>query len=98
MRANAIYAANPAPINQAYSPLRLGHAAKQTYSRLTLALSNLFQAVVTALTSSSSLLVWSSKDAAGQTVWHASDKMTGKAIRDLSELEMRVWLEHRYSA
>ncbi len=107
MRANAIYAANRAPTslasgtrasdNQAYSPLRLGYAAELVRQRLTAVLSNLLQAVVTSMTNSSNLLVWPSKDATGQTVWNADDRTTGKVIRDISESEMRVWLERRYS-
>ncbi|MGB3571283.1 MAG: hypothetical protein WA783_10200 [Phormidesmis sp.] len=97
MKSNVIYSANLSPINQAYSPLRLGYAVEQLQHRLSAAIAPLFQDVVTALTDSSSLRVWASKDAAGQTVWNANDRMTGKAIRDVSESEMRTWLESRYA-
>ncbi len=105
MSSNAIYPTGSvltnqaySPSNQAYSPLRIGYAAEQLSHRLAAALRPVVKSMVTALTDSSNLRVWASKDAAGQTVWNANDRITGRTIRDVSDSELRIWLEHRYTA
>ncbi|EDX87011.1 hypothetical protein S7335_4718 [Synechococcus sp. PCC 7335] len=40
--------------------------------------------------------VWVTRDAAGQTLWNAYDSASGRTIHQVSETELRVWLESRY--
>ena len=88
--------------NQAYWPLRpsgsQGTASYRTIDQNSLRtrLSDLFSLLVSKLTASSDPFIWSTHDAAGQTVWNAKDETSGKVIRGASETEMRVWLEERY--
>ena len=81
--------------NQAYWPLR-ETAASSEKSGLKAQLGNLLQTLFAQCAGSSDPHVWTAKDAEGQTVWNAQDVVSGKVIRNVSESEMRVWLEERY--
>lgn len=88
--------------NQAYWPLRSGGSQRKASYETTepksfrTRLNNLFSLIVSQLTASSDPLIWSTQDAAGQTLWNAKDQTSGKVIRGASETEIRVWLEERY--
>ncbi|MGL5081429.1 MAG: hypothetical protein ACRC8A_08070 [Microcoleaceae cyanobacterium] len=47
------------------------------------------------LTATNRLRVWPSTDSNGMPLWNAYDPITGDSISDLSESEMRAWLEQR---
>ncbi|MGD1899876.1 MAG: hypothetical protein ACFB16_23375 [Phormidesmis sp.] len=59
-------------------------------------LSRALQPLVSVLVGSSEPRVWHHKNAAGQTLWSAHDGASGRAISNVSETELRVWLESRY--
>ncbi|MBW4696186.1 MAG: hypothetical protein KME27_31110 [Lyngbya sp. HA4199-MV5] len=42
--------------------------------------------------------VWYTSDADGCLLWHAYDPVTGRSFTDVSEAEMRAWIEQRYTA
>lgn len=41
--------------------------------------------------------VWHTCDAEGYIWWHAHDPVTGRSLHDVSEAEMRAWIEQRYA-
>ena len=45
--------------------------------------------------SSSELRIWHTSDGAGNIWWSGYDSRTGQSIEQLSEAEMRIWIERR---
>ncbi|MGB3492875.1 MAG: hypothetical protein WBA57_09115 [Elainellaceae cyanobacterium] len=41
--------------------------------------------------------VWTTKNYSGQLLWHAVDRRTGQSLYNVSEDDMRQWVEHRIS-
>lgn len=42
------------------------------------------------------LQVWQRRDRNGNIGWHAYDPITRRSVHDLSEAEMRIWIEQNY--
>jgi hypothetical protein len=59
-------------------------------------LNSLWQAMLAHLKVSSEPQVWQSRNATGETVWNAYNPTTGQSIDQVSEQEVRVWLEERH--
>jgi hypothetical protein len=59
-------------------------------------LPEMWQSLVTLLTTSSELQVWQTRLANGDYSWHAYDPMTNRSACFGSEAEMRVWIEMQY--
>ncbi|HEY9646183.1 MAG TPA: hypothetical protein V6C88_07435 [Chroococcidiopsis sp.] len=57
---------------------------------------NLWQTAIAHLSATDEPHVWRTEDANGQTLWHAYDPKTDQALNDVSEAEMRIWLEERH--
>lgn len=55
-----------------------------------------WKALRQALFTASELQVWSQHDASGNITWHAFDPITGQAVHNLTEAEMRIWIEQQY--
>lgn len=69
-------------------------------SKLTIAakLKSIWQTATAYLEASSEPRVWSSQDQAGRIAWSAYDPTTKQSIHQITEQEMRVWLEERHYA
>lgn len=97
MKSQSIYCSD---FNQAYwpFPVALGQRRFQAKDRRSASpkLNNLLQTLISKLNASADLHVWETHTAAGETVWSAEDTVLGKTIYNVSESEMRVWLEERY--
>ncbi|WP_050765758.1 hypothetical protein [Synechococcus sp. PCC 7335] len=91
-------AAAPAfQLNQAYWPLRrTSYTSNQGQSNLWRQLKNLFSTLLAQMEGTAGPRVWVTRDAAGQTLWNAYDSASGRTIHQVSETELRVWLESRY--
>lgn len=59
-------------------------------------LSGLSNRLISKLSASSDPYVWETHNAEGEIAWSAEDPLSGRAIFNVSEAEMRVWLEGRY--
>ncbi|MEL6352718.1 MAG: hypothetical protein AAFR58_13215 [Cyanobacteria bacterium J06627_28] len=42
-------------------------------------------------------VLWKSTDSQSQEVWSAYEESSGKRIQNLSEADMRIWLENRHN-
>jgi hypothetical protein len=42
------------------------------------------------------LQVWSKRDRWGNTLWSAYDPLTGRSISQITEEQMRIWIEQQY--
>lgn len=86
--------------NQAYWPLPsssqqsrfLAGALRSAGAKLI----DLSKLLLSKLNASSDPHVWEARSAAGETTWSAKDPISGRAIFNVSEAEMRAWLESRY--
>ena len=81
----------------AYWPLHLNRTSKAGQRSLKTQLQNLAQTLVDQLGGFSEPHVWSTQDINGQTVWNAQDNASNRVIRNVSETELRIWLEARYT-
>ena len=86
----------PLQNNQAYWPLRSSNAQKSTHESLSNRFARLFSLLCSQMSGEDGPAVWLTHDAAGQAVWSAEDRVSGRSIRNVSEAELRVWLEARY--
>ena len=59
-------------------------------------LNSLWQALLAHFKASSEPHVWQSRNALGEVVWNAHNPMTGQSIDQVSEQEVRAWLEERH--
>ncbi|NJL39822.1 MAG: hypothetical protein HC899_26035 [Leptolyngbyaceae cyanobacterium SM1_4_3] len=59
-------------------------------------LNSLWQTILAHLKVSSEPQVWQTRNAAGEMVWNAYNPTTGQSIEQVSEHEVRVWLEERH--
>ena len=89
--------------NQAYWPLAQGSGRKSSdtssaSSGLSAKLSNLVNSLFVQMTAASEPRIWKRQDADGCTLWNAYDSASDRLVRDVSENELRVWLETRYRA
>ncbi len=89
------------PINQAYWPFPeqtrfQPKAARSAAHSARITPKKRLQTLLSKLYSSTDPHVWSTRNAAGETVWSAEDLTSRKTIYNISEVEMRVWLEERY--
>ncbi|PZO13447.1 MAG: hypothetical protein DCF25_16130 [Leptolyngbya foveolarum] len=91
------YQANRLASRSAYWPVRSNRSSKKPQQSLRTQLKNLAQTFVCQLGGSSEPRVWSTQDANGQTVWNAQDSASNRIIRHVSETELRIWLEERYT-
>ncbi|WOB43814.1 hypothetical protein HNI00_12095 [Thermoleptolyngbya oregonensis NK1-22] len=60
-------------------------------------LKGLWERAIAALDVSDEPRVWRSQDGHGDVLWNAYDPKTGKSVNCVSEADLRVWLEARYS-
>lgn len=82
--------------NQAYWPLPQFSARKSAQPSLKVQLGNFFHTLVAQLTNSTEPRVWQSENSTGHVLWNAYDATTDRIIRNVSETEVRAWLETRY--
>ncbi|MBD3880438.1 hypothetical protein IFO70_01570 [Phormidium tenue FACHB-886] len=56
-----------------------------------------WQQLIQAWTKPSEIEVWSTSDAADTEWWSGYDPQTGRSLEHVSEIEIRRWIEQRYS-
>lgn len=84
---------------QAYQALefRLSPShSKPSQRSLVQQLSHAWSQMLAHLSPSSEPHVWATQDATGRTLWNAYDPITGRSLRQVSDEEMRIWLEERH--
>lgn len=69
---------------------------KQRQFTLRLTLISVWQFLSRALVKETELQVWCTYDNRGRLWWSAYDPNTGRLIKQISEAQMRVWLEQRH--
>lgn len=53
--------------------------------------------LISLFTVSTEPVLWKSTDSQSQEVWSAYEESSGKRIQNLSEADMRIWLENRHN-
>lgn len=87
----------PFPQNQAYWPAAtLQDFTKAAYGKLRSIKQNMLSELTASLTGAPEPTVWQSKQQKKQEKWSAYNPVSGKTVHNLSETEMRVWLEKHY--
>ncbi len=69
--------------------------AERSKPTLQMRLENIWY-LIKSLTALPELRVWHTYDNEGNSWWSAHDPKTGRSIRQISEEQMRVWIEQRY--
>ncbi|MEM8502979.1 MAG: hypothetical protein AAF716_07480 [Cyanobacteria bacterium P01_D01_bin.1] len=87
--------------NQAYWPLRssspLSASPQRSWQKgLSHRINNLLRMLLSQMSGGNGPFVWQTHNADGQAVWNAEDRVSGKSIHNVTESELRVWLETRY--
>jgi nitrite reductase/ring-hydroxylating ferredoxin subunit len=82
------------PMISAFLPASFKSANSQPHLRSRLA--QLWQEARSRLIRSTELQVWQSQDANCEAHWSAYDPETGATVQDLTESEMRIWIERRH--
>ena len=59
-------------------------------------LKHIWESFVTLMSKESEPRVWCTCDRVGNTWWSAYDPVTGQATNEVSEAEIRSWIERRY--
>jgi hypothetical protein len=80
-------------LEQIYPPkIETWYSQSKLWSRL----ENLWQFLARRLTDSPQLRVWHTYDDQGNIWWSAYNPKTGQSIHQISEEQIRVWIEQRY--
>lgn len=66
------------------------------FTRLQLKIDNLLNTICAPIVAGKEPKLWLSFDRQGNVYWNAYDPQSNRYARNLSEAEMRVWLEERY--
>ncbi len=70
--------------------------AERSKPTLRTRLENIWQSLIERLTALPELRVWHTYDNEGNIWWSAHNPKTGRSICQISEEQMRVWIEQRY--
>ena len=89
---------------RSYAQFRLISAAELDAQRYPKTLAQRFQQHIqqilnrlkAKLLADSDLQVWHTQDARGNILWSAYDPTSGHSINQISETEMRIWIEQRH--
>ncbi len=85
-------------IRQEYQRLELISESQSTKApKAADQLRNIWRSLLAYFASGNELRVWKATDAAGQPVWRAYDPLTQRRAEFDCELDLRVWVEERYS-
>lgn len=57
----------------------------------------LLEELISLFTVSTEPVLWKSTDSQSREVWSAYEESSGKRIQNLSETDMRIWLENRHN-